>query len=267
MTILRRNNVTVSGSGRDVLMFGHGYGGDQTMWHGVAPSFEWDYKVVLFDYVGAGGSDATAFDADRYCTLRGYALDVLDICRELDLKRVTFVGHSVSAMIGALAAIMEPQHFSNLVMIDPSPCYLNEPDYKGGFSRSEIDGLLNVLENDFKAWSTQMAPVIAGNPDKPYVAEEFAACLDRTDPAIAKHFARITFLSDYRGDLPKLMTRTLILQSEEDVMVGVNIGHYMQQAVANSKFVLLDATGHLPHLSAPELVVQSIKDFLSYERN
>ena len=262
MMVLKRNNVTVSGSGRDVLMFGHGYGGDQTMWHSVAPAFEWDYRVVMFDYVGAGGSDASAFDAERYKSLRGYAQDVLDICNELDLNKVTFIGHSVSAMIGALAAIMQPNRFANLVMIDPSPCYLNEHDYKGGFSRAEIDGLLNVLENDFKAWSTQMAPVIAGNPDKPYVAAEFAACLERNHPAIAKHFARVTFLSDYRGELPKLLTRTLILQSEEDIMVGVNIGHYVQQAIANSQFVLLDATGHLPHLSAPGLVVQSIKDFL-----
>jgi sigma-B regulation protein RsbQ len=243
-------------------MFGHGYGGDQTMWHAVAPAFEWDYRTVLFDYVGAGGSDASAFDSERYKSLRGYAQDVLDICEDLDLKRVNFVGHSVSGMIGALAAIMEPTRFASLVMIDPSPCYLNDHDYHGGFSRTEIDGILNVLESDFKAWSTKMAPIIAGNPDKPHVAAEFAASLDRNDPAIAKHFARVTFLSDYRGELPKLMTRTLILQSKEDVMVGVDVGPYMQRAVANSKFVLLNATGHLPHLSAPEIVVQSIKDFL-----
>jgi len=264
MRISTRNNIKVLGSGSDVLMFGHGYGCDQSMWHAVVPNFVRNYKVVLFDHVGAGGSDTSAFDTDRYNTLRGYALDVLDICRELDLKRITFVGHSVSAMIGALAAIIEPERFANLVMIAPSPCYLNDEEYKGGFSRAEIDALLNVMENDFRGWSTRMAPVIARNPDKPEVAAEFAASLQRSDPKIAQHFARVTFLSDYREELPKLMTRTLVLQTEEDVMAGVNVGRYVQKAIADSSFVLLDATGHLPHLSAPGVVVRAIKDFLGH---
>jgi len=261
-TILERNNVTFSGAGRDVLMFGHGYGGDQTIWHAVAPSFEWDYRIVLFDYVGAGRSDRSAFDPERYKSLRGYALDIIDICHEFGLEKINFVGHSVSGMIGALAAIMEPGLFANLIMIDPSPCYLNQNDYQGGFSRDEVDQLLNLMESDFKGWSTHMAPIIAANPDKPHVAAEFAACLERNDPRIAQHFARVTFLSDYRDDLPRLGTRTLILQTQEDIMVGVHIGEYIQRTVANSNFVLLDAKGHLPHLSAPELVIQEIEKFL-----
>jgi sigma-B regulation protein RsbQ len=188
---------------------------------------------------------------------------VLEICAELDLQDVTFVGHSVSAMIGALAAIMEPKLFANLVMIAPSPCYLNEEEYDGGFDRADLDALLNMMDDNYEGWSAMMAPVVAANPDQPEVAEEFAASLRRIDPGIAQHFARVTFLSDYRGDLPKLKTRTLILQTEEDAMVKLKVGEYVQKAIADSSFVLLNATGHLPHLSAPGAVVQAIQSFLT----
>ena len=262
MMVSKRNNVTVFGRGDALLMFGHGYGCDQSMWHAVTPAFEDNYRIVLFDYVGAGGSDASAFDAARYATLRGYAQDVLEICAELGLAKVTFVGHSVSAMIGALAAIKEPERFANLVMIAPSACYLNDNEYAGGFEPRDVDGLLTMMDHNFEGWSTKMAPVIAGNPDKPEVAAEFAASLGRSEPTIAKHFARVTFLTDNRGELPKLSTRTLILQSEDDVMACVDAGKYVHRAVADSSFVLLDATGHLPHLSAPDLVVRAMEEFL-----
>jgi sigma-B regulation protein RsbQ len=262
MTVSKRNNVTVFGDGPNVLMFGHGYGCDQSMWHAVTPAFERNYRIVLFDYVGAGASNASAFDPMRYGSLNGYAYDVLEICKELGLRRTTFVGHSVSAMIGALAAMMEPALFENLVMIAPSPCYLNEEDYEGGFERADIDALLNMMEDNYEGWSTMMAPVVAGNPERPEVAAEFAASLKRIDPSIAQHFARVTFLSDVRGDLPKLQTRTLILQTEADVMARVNAGEYIQRAVADSRFVLLDARGHLPHLSSPEVVVKAMEEFL-----
>jgi sigma-B regulation protein RsbQ len=263
MTVSQRNNVTVLGSGTEVLMFGHGYGCNQNLWHAITPAFEDRYKIILFDYVGAGSSDKSAFDPHRYATLRGYAQDVLDICDELNLKDVTFVGHSVSAMIGALAAIKDPAKFSNLVMIAPSVCYMNDETYTDGFAKSDIDGLLHMIDSDFQDWSSRMAPVIAANPDKPEVAREFANSLHHTDPAIASHFARVTFLSDTRGDLPKLTTRTLILQTREDIMASINAGHHVQRAIANSSFVLLNATGHLPHLSAPEVVVQAIRNFLA----
>jgi sigma-B regulation protein RsbQ len=262
MRVCRRNHVTQLGYGTNVLMFGHGYGCDQSMWHAVTPAFERDHRIVLFDYVGAGLSDASAFDPVRYGTLRGYARDVLEICAELDLHNVNFVGHSVSGMIGALAAIMEPERFANLVMIAPSACYLNDGEYMGGFEQEDIDALLNMIDNDFDAWSTKMAPVIAGNEDRPEVAAEFRASLQRTDPSMAEHMARVTFLSDTRGDLPKLKTRTLILQSERDIMVGANVGRYIERCVADSRFVMLNATGHLPHLSAPGVVVQAIQNFL-----
>jgi sigma-B regulation protein RsbQ len=262
MTISKRNNVKVFGSGERVLMFGHGYGCDQTMWEAVTPAFERDYKIVLFDYVGAGQSDFRAFDKDRYSSLHGYALDVLEICVELNLERVTFVGHSVSAMIGAMAAILEPEWFENLVMIGPSSCYLNDEDYVGGFDRAEIDALLHMIETDYGAWSTKMAPVVAGNPDKPEVAAAFAASLGRNDVAIAQSFARVTFLSDHRGDLPKLTTRTLILQAKDDVMAVETAGRHVSRCIADSRFVMLNATGHLPHVSSPGAVIEAMKSFL-----
>lgn len=263
MTISKRNNVKVLGTGTSVLMFGHGYGCDQSMWRAVTPAFERDYRIVLFDYVGAGNSETSAFDPGRYATLRGYAQDVLDICEELDLSRITFVGHSVSAMIGALAALMQPDRFANLVMIGPAACYLNDEEYVAGFDRAEIDSILDMIESNYQGWSSQMAPVIAGNPDKPEVAAQFAATLEQTDPFIAEHFARVTFLSDNRGELPRLTTRTLILQSEQDIMASVDAGRYVQRCITNSDFVQLNATGHLPHLSAPALVTRAIEDFLT----
>ena len=263
MSISKRNNVKVFGKGTEVLMFGYGYGCNQNMWHAITPAFEDAYKLVLFDYVGAGQSDKSAFDPERYASLRGYAQDVLDICEELDLKNVTFVGHSVSAMIGALAAIRQPQRFANLVMIAPSVCYMNDETYTDGFERSDIDGLLHMIGSDFQDWSSRMAPVIAANPDKPEVAAEFANSLNHTDPTLAEHFARVTFLSDTRGDLPKLTTRTLILQTQQDIMASIAAGKQVQRAIANSSFVLLNATGHLPHLSAPGVVVRAMEDFLT----
>jgi sigma-B regulation protein RsbQ len=261
--VSKRNYVTVLGHGERVLMFGHGFGCDQSMWRAVTPAFEHDYKIVLFDYVGAGGSDAAAFSPVRYGSLRGYAHDVLEICAELGLQRVTFVGHSVSGMIGALAAIMEPEMFANLVMIAPSACYVNEEGYEGGFEREDIDALLNMMNDNFEGWSTMMAPVVAANPEQPEVAAEFAASLARADVSIAQHFARVTFLSDYRCELLKLKTRTLVLQTEDDVMARVNAGEYIQRVVSNCRFEMLNARGHLPHLSAPTMVVKSIKRFLT----
>ncbi len=262
MNILQRNNVRVLGNGSHVLMFGHGYGCDQTMWNAIVPAFLDDYMIILFDYVGAGGSDASAYDVERYSTLRGYAQDVLDICHTLSIWPVTFVGHSVSAMIGALAAIMEPERFANLVMIGGSPCYLNEADYKGGFDEEDLNMLLNMLESNYEGWSTKMAPVIAGNPDKPEVAAKFARTLGLADRAIAKNFARVTFLSDNRGELPRLTTRTLILMSEEDIIAGDEVGRYMHRNVRDSRFEMLNAKGHLPHVSAPGVVIEAIQDFL-----
>ncbi len=263
MDVLRRNNVKVSGrKDGPPMMFAHGFGCDQNMWRFVAPAFEPTHKVVLFDHVGAGASDASAYDRTRYDSLRGYAQDVLQICEALDLRRVTFVGHSVSAMIGALAAIGEPARFEALVMVGPSPRYIDEPGYVGGFGRADIDGLLESLESNYLGWSAAMAPVIMANPDKPELGQELTNSFCRTDPEIARQFARVTFLSDNRADLPRVKTRTLVLQCADDVIAPRSVGEYVHRHIPESRLVHMKATGHCPNLSAPEETVAAIKAFV-----
>jgi len=232
------------------------------MWRFVTPAFEDAYKIVVFDHVGHGGSDVSAYDRSRYATLDGYAQDVLDICREFDLADAIFVGHSVSAMIGVLAAIKEPERFDRLVLIGPSPRYVDDGDYAGGFKAEDIDGLLDFLDSNQLGWSSTMAPVIMGNPDRPELGEELANSFCRTDPDIAKDFARVTFLSDNRADLPKLETPSLILQCSQDVIAPEAVGRYVHHHLPGSAFVLMSATGHCPNLSAPDETVAAIKAFL-----
>jgi sigma-B regulation protein RsbQ len=217
---------------------------------------------VLFDYVGSGQSDPSAFDRTRYASLRGYAQDVLDIIAELKLERVNFVGHSVSSMIGALAAIEQPESFESLVMVGPSPCYINHGDYTGGFARADIEGLLTLLETNHLGWSSTMAPLIMGNPDRPEFAAELEESFCRTNPVFAQHFARVTFLSDNRADLPKIHTRTLILQCQSDVVAPVSVGEYMHRCLPNSQYVLMNATGHCAHMSAADEVIREMQSFL-----
>lgn len=245
------------------MLFAHGYGCDQNMWRFIAPAFEERYKVVLFDHVGHGQSDAAAFDRTRYDSLGAYAEDVLAICRELDLNDVILVGHSVSAMIGVLAAIRQPERFDRLVLIGPSPRYIDDGDYVGGFKQEDIEGLLDFLDSNHLGWSSTMAPVIMGNPNRPQLGEELANSFCRTDPEVAKHFARVTFLSDNRADLPKLATKALILQCSQDVIAPEAVGRYMHQSLPDSEFVLLKATGHCPNLSAPEETIAAMEAFLS----
>jgi sigma-B regulation protein RsbQ len=263
MEVLRRNNVTEHGlpSGPPML-FSHGFGCDQNMWRLVAPAFEEDHRVVLFDHVGAGSSDLTAYDRRRYDSLEGYAEDVLEICEALDLTGVTFVGHSVSAMIGVLAALRAPDRFARLVLVSPSPSYIDDGDYVGGFGRADIEELLESLDSNFLGWSSAMAPVIMGNPDRPELGEELTNSFCRTDPDIARHFAHVTFLSDNRGDLPRVRIPTLILQCADDAIAPQSVGAYVHEQIAGSELVLLDAVGHCPNLSAPEETVAAIKAFL-----
>lgn len=262
MSVLARNNVTILGRGQTPMMFAHGFGCDQNMWRFIVPAFKDDYKIVLFDHVGAGHSDLSAYSRTKYGRLDGYAEDVLAICHELDLRNVVFVGHSVSAMIGILAAIKEPDRFDRLVLIGPSPCYINDEDYVGGFTRADIDELLEFLDSNFLGWSSAMAPVIMGNPDRPELGEELTNSFCRTDPEIAKHFARVTFLSDNRADLPKLKTRSLILQCSNDVIAPEAVGQYMHQTLADSHLIVMQATGHCPNLSAPDETIAAMKSFL-----
>jgi sigma-B regulation protein RsbQ len=245
------------------MLFAHGFGCDQNMWRFVAPAFEYTNRVVLFDHVGAGRSDLSAFDPERYSDLRGYAGDVLEICRALDLDDVVFVGHSVSAMIGVLAAIEEPKRFSRLVLVGPSPRYTDDGEYVGGFTTADIDGLLESLDSNYLGWSSAMAPVIMGNPDRPELGDELNNSFCRTDPTIASHFARVTFTSDNRSDLAAVRVPTLILQCREDAIAPAFVGAYVQSEIQGSTLVELDATGHCPNLSAPEETVSAIKSFLA----
>jgi sigma-B regulation protein RsbQ len=262
MSVVTRHNISVRGRGTQPMLFAHGFGCDQNMWRFVAPAFDDTHRVVLFDHVGAGRSDFSAYNRVKYGCLDGYAEDVLEICRELDLERVVFVGHSVSAMIGVLAAIREPALFASLVLVGPSPCYLNDGDYRGGFSREDIDGLLETLDNNYLGWSSMMAPVIMGNADRPELGEELTNSFCRTDPEIAAHFARVTFLSDNRADLPGLQTPSLILQCSDDVIAPESVGEYVHRTLPTSRLVLMRATGHCPNLSAPDETIAAMREFL-----
>ena len=262
MNSVNRNNIRVVGSGTRPILFAHGFGCDQTMWRFVAPSFEPDHRVVLFDHVGAGGSDKSAYRPGKYETLQGYADDVLDICRDLDLRGVVFVGHSVSAMIGVLAAIKQPEYFDRLVLVAPSPRYIHDEGYVSGFSRTDIDGLLELLDSNYMAWSGMVAPTIMGNPDRPELGQELESSFCRTDPQIARHFARVTFLSDNRADLPKLARPSLILQCAQDAIAPEPVGEYMHRTLPGSQILRMKATGHCPNLSAPEETTAAIRSFL-----
>jgi sigma-B regulation protein RsbQ len=262
-SVLVRRNVRVSGrADGQAMMFAHGFGCDSNMWRYLAPHYEDAYRVVLFDYVGHGAVDAADFDQARYGTLRGYAADVLDICRELDLIDVVFVGHSVSAMVGGLASLEEPDRFAKLVMIGPSPCYIDQEGYRGGFSREDIGGLLASLESNYLGWSSAMAPVIMGNPERPELARELANSFCRTDPEIARSFATVTFLSDNRADLRRISVPVLVLQCSNDAIAPTDVGEYVAAEIPSSRLVYLDATGHCPNLSAPEETIAAIDSFL-----
>jgi sigma-B regulation protein RsbQ len=258
-----RNNVKVSGrkSGRP-MVFAHGFGCDQNMWRFVAPAFTDSHRVVLFDHVGAGGSHLAAYDADKYATLQGYVDDVLEICAELDLTDVIFVGHSVSAMIGVLAAVAAPERIGALVLIGPSPRYINDAGYIGGFAAEDIDDLLTSLDSNYLGWSTAMAPVIMGRPDRPELGEELTNSFCRTDPEIARRFARVTFLSDNRTDLAAVRVPTLVLQCTDDVIAPEPVGRYVHEQIPGSRLVLMEATGHCPNLSAPGETAAAIEAFL-----
>lgn len=262
MTVLSRHNVKISGRGERAMMFAHGFGCDHNMWRFVAPAFEDRFRVILFDHVGAGGSDLGAYDPDRYASLRGYAEDVVEIAREIGIRDGVFVGHSVSAMIGILAAKAAPELFGDLVLVGPSPRYVDDGDYLGGFSAEQIQELLEFLDSNHMGWSQAMAPVIMGNPDRPELGEELTNSFCRTDPEIARRFARATFLADNRADLEGVTTRTLILQCSEDVIAPRPVGEYVHRRLPNSRLVLLDATGHCPNLSAPEETIGAIRAFV-----
>lgn len=261
MSVLRRNNVTVHGvADGPPMVFAHGFGCDQAMWRHVWPAFADTHRIVLFDHVGAGGSDLSAYDARRYGSLEAYADDVIAILEELDLRDVVFVGHSVSSMIGVLAAAAAAERFAKLVLVGPSPRYIDDGDYVGGFTRADIEELLDALDANYLGWSSAMAPVIMG--PHPEEAEELRNSFCRTDPEIARRFARVTFLSDNREDLARVRTPALVLQCSEDPIAPDSVGEYVHRHVAGSTFIRLQATGHCPNLSAPQETIDAIRSFI-----
>jgi sigma-B regulation protein RsbQ len=264
--VLRRNNVHVSGQGTRPLVFAHGFGCDQTMWRFVAPAFERDHRVILFDYVGSGGSDLSAYDPERYATLDGYAQDVLDVCEALALEDVVFVGHSVSSMIGLLAAARAPERFSQLIMVGPSPCYLNEDDYRGGFDRADLEGLLDLMDKNYLGWASFLAPAVMQNADKPALITELEDSFCSTDPTVARQFAEATFFSDNRDDLARTPVPALVLQCSDDAIAPEFVGRYVHDHIPRSTFVKLAATGHCPHMSHPDETRHAIRDYLDGER-
>src|ERR1051325_599249 len=261
--VLRRNNVKVSGRGTQPLLFAHGFGCDQSMWRFVPPAFEQDYRIVLFDYVGSGKSDAGAWNPQRYSTLDGYAQDVLEICEALDLRDVTFVGHSVSSMVGVLAANRQPERFRHLIMVGPSPRYINDTGYVGGFERADIEGLLDLMDKNYIGWANFLAPVVMKNDERPELTKELHDSFCSTDPVITRRFAETTFFADNRADLPHLRVPSLILQCSEDAIAPADVGRYLHRNLPQSTFRMMKATGHCPHVSHPEETIEAIQSYLS----
>jgi sigma-B regulation protein RsbQ len=262
MSVTERHNVHVQGRGRPMI-FVHGFGCDQNMWRFLAPHFARSHRTILVDLVGSGHSQLAAYDKRKYGTLQGHADDMCEVLRELGGEPALFVGHSVSAMIGLLANLSAPELFRAQVMVGPSPCYINDGEYYGGFERKDIEGLLEALESNYLGWSSNMAPAIMGAPDQPELAQELTNSFCRTDPDIAKHFARVTFLSDHRADLPKLQAPTLILQCSDDVIAPMEVGEYMARTLPNATLRVIENVGHCPHLSAPGASVAAMEDFLA----
>jgi|SRR5450830_353177 len=263
MTLQQKHNITVLGAG-PAIIFAHGFGCDQNMWRYMVPAFTGSHTVILYDLLGSGKSDLSAYDRSRYGTLHGHADDLLQIVREVAQGPVTVVGHSVSATIALLATNRAPELFSSQVMVGPSACYINDPEdgYRGGFTRADIEDLLDTMESNYLGWSSAMAPQIMGAPDRPDLREELTNSFCRTDPEIAKHFARVTFLSDHRADLAQSRLPTLILQCTDDFVAPVEVGEYIHRAIPGSEYVLIENTGHCPHLSAPDASVNAIRRFV-----
>lgn len=261
--ILKRNNVNVIGKGDQPMLFIHGFGCDQNMWRFVTPAFEERYKIILIDLVGCGKSDDSAYDPEKYDTLQGHVNDVLEICSVLALKNVILVGHSISANISLLSSISNNKIFEKLILVCPSPKFLNEDGYTGGFDQKDIDGLIDAIESNYLGWSKAIAPVIMSNVERPELSNELEKSFCSNNPEIAIHFAKVTFLCDNRNALEKVKTKTLVLQSKTDNLAAVSVGEYVHDNIKNSVFKILETDGHCPHLSHPNETILAIKEFLS----
>lgn len=261
--VISRNNVHIFGRGTQPMLFAHGFGCDQKMWRFLTPAFENDYRIILFDHVGAGQSDLSAWSESRYQTLDGYARDVLEICAALDLRQTIFVGHSVSSMVGLLAANEEPDRFARLIMVGPSPRYVNDVDYVGGFERADIEGLLDLMDRNYIGWARFLAPVVMKNEDRPELAQELEGSFCSTDPKITRRFAETTFFADNRADLSRSRVPSLILQCSEDAIAPIEVGAYLHRSIPNSTLHIMKATGHCPHISHPEETIETIRHYLA----
>lgn len=262
MNIHLRNNIKVIGNGSTAMVFAHGFGCDQNMWRYLTPAFKDRFTIVLFDLVGSGKSDLSAYDFKKYESLHGYAADLIEIINDVTEKPIIFVGHSVSAIIGLLASVEAPEKFKCQIMIGPSPCYINDSDYIGGFSQADVEELCNTIDSNYLGWSSTMAPAIMGSPEQPELGVELTNSFCRTDPEIAKHFARVTFLSDHRDALAKSTTPTLILQCSDDFIAPCTVGQYMQETMPDAQLCIIDNVGHCPHLSSPDASTLAIESYL-----
>lgn len=263
-TITKRNNVKIMGTGNQVMLFAHGFGCDQNMWRFITPAFQDNYKIVLFDYVGSGKSDLNAYNAERYGNLNGYADDILEICDELALENVIFVGHSVSSMIGLIAAVKRPELFQKVIFVGPSARYINDgTDYLGGFERKDIEELLETMDKNYIGWANFLAPAIMKNPEQPGLSQELTESFCSTDPVIARKFAEVTFFSDNRNDLPNLKVPSLIMQCSDDLIAPLEVGDYLHRNIPGSTLKVMQATGHCPHMSAPDETISIIKEYLA----
>lgn len=263
MNVIKRNNINILGNGEKTLLFIHGYGCDQTMWRLITPAFIETHKIILIDLVGCGRSDNESYDYDKYDSLDGYTNDLIEICHELGLKDITLIGHSISANISMLASIAQPKLFKELVLVCPSPKFINEDNYIGGFEQADIDELIETVESNYLGWSKAIAPVIMGNPDKPELSTELEESFCDNNPEIAKHFAKVTFLCDNRDDLEKVKTKTHIIECKEDNLVPIEVGHYIQSKIEGSNLSILNTNGHCPHLSNPTGTIELIHEFIS----
>ena len=258
-----RYAIKTFGSTSNPMVFAHGLGCNQTMWKDVAPAFQSTHQIVMFDLMGFGNSDTSCFSYERYQTLEGYADDFIEVVEETCFEPAVFVSHSVSGMIGILAACKRPDLFRQLILIGPSACYLNDGEsYLGGFEKQDIEGLIDAMQSNYLGWAGQMAPAIMGNAERPELTDTLRDSFCRTNPEIARHFAALTFWSDNRSDLAKAYTPALILQCAEDVIAPVEVGKYVADQMPNATFVQLRATGHCPHVSHPAEVIQEIERYV-----
>lgn len=260
-----RNNIKIIGNGEKTILFAHGFGCNQKMWQYLLSHFGEEYRLILFDYVGSGSSDINAYTTEKYRNLEGYKQDVFDIIDALQLQNLIFIGHSISSMIGMLAAIEEPQHFSKLIMIGPSPCYINDGNYNGGFEEKDIEELLEMMEMNFSGWASYLAPVAMDAPKDSPLTQELETAFVSVNPRIAREFAEATFYCDYRNKVKNLQVPTLIVQCSNDSIVPIEVGQFLYKQIENSELVIMDVRGHYPHISRPTETAEIIKHYLSQE--